>query len=268
MNGYDYVRTMGHRYRPRTPKAALKAAEAGLLPIEAIVYKASSVKPLFEEPYDAEELERVLAQPDLSFQDAMLLSEIFTAMTKGGDKERALIAAESLTALENRWAGKARALREAYEAAKDEESRFRAARALFEEALIAGRNAPIRNYYLREAYYLLAAAAGGGRVADPGNGRAADPGDGRCGPAFNLRIRCLLRLGLLDQAEAEIGAEIARAECGEGRDEGEFLALAVEAAYLRKDVRRIHELLEGRDLVALELGGELEAVLSAWTVGR
>jgi hypothetical protein len=249
VNGFDYVRTMKNRYRPRTPKAALIAAEAGILPIEAIVYKATSVKPLFEEPYDTDELERVLAQPNLSFTDAMFLSEIFSAMTRGSDKEVALIAAESLTALENRWAHRVDTLREAYRPEDpDEGPRFRLARALFEEALIAGRSAPIRNYYLREAYYLL----------------ADQVGHGRCGPSFNLRIRCLLRLGLLEQAEAEIETELGHATCGEGADEGEFLALAVEAAYLRKDVRRIKKLLEGRNLEDLGLTPELKSVLSVW----
>jgi len=252
MNGFDYVRTMRGRYRPRTPRAALIAAEEGILPIEAIVYKAASVKPLFEEPYDPNELERVLAQSDLSFSDAMLLSEIFAAMTRGGDKELALFAAESLTALENRWARKVDELRAARRPG-DEGQAYGLARALFEEALIAGRSAPIRNYYLREAYYILAS----------GQDRA-NAGPARCSPAFNLRIRCLLNLGLLEQAEAEIADELGRAECGEKGDDGVFLALAVEAAYFRRDVRRIHELLGGRDLEELGLAPELKGLLSSW----
>jgi hypothetical protein len=257
MNGFDYVRTMRGRYRPRTPRAALIAAEEGILPIEAIVYKAASVKPLFEEPYDPNELERVLAQGDLSFADAMLLSEIFAAMTRGSDKELALFAAESLTALENRWARKVDKLRAVYESG-DEDGAYGLARALYEEALIAGRSAPIRNYYLREAYYTLSG----------GQGRA-EAGPGRCNPAFNLRIRCLLNLGLLEQAEAEISAEYGRAEygraeCGEGEDDGALLALAVEAAYCRRDVHRIKELLKGRDLEGLGLAAELKALLASW----
>jgi hypothetical protein len=253
MNGFDYVRTMRGRYRPRTPRAALIAAEEGILPIEAIVYKAASVKPLFEEPYDPNELERVLAQGDLSFADAMLLSEIFAAMTRGSDKELALFAAESLTALENRWARKVDKLRAAHESGGDEDGAYGLARALYEEALIAGRSAPIRNYYLREAYYTL--SGGPGR---------AEAGPGHCSPAFNLRIRCLLNLGLLEQAESEISAEYGRAERGEKGDEGALLALAVEAAYFRRDVRRIKELLKGRNLEEQGLAPELKALLASW----
>lgn len=243
MTGYEYIRTMRSLYIPRTPRAAYIAAEAGLLPVEAVIYKASSVKPLFEEPYDLEELERVLAQADLSFGDAMMLAEIFAAMTRERDKERALFAAESLTALENRWIRKVESLRPAYDSGEDGlDAAFLLARALYERALLAGRSAPIMNYYLIEAYYILC--------------QRQDAGSG--GREFDLLIRCLLRLGLVDQADSEIGAEL------EKRSEGELLALAAEIAYLRKDVRRIRELLSGRGLGGLGLDAELVQVLESW----
>jgi hypothetical protein len=207
------------------------------------VYKVSSIKPLFEEPYDLDELERVLAQVDLSFTDAMMLAEIFATMTRESDKERALFAAESLSSLENRWARKVKALRPDYDPGdEDGEPAFRLARALYEQALIVGRNAPIRNYYLLEAYYILC--------------QRPDAGSG--GPSFGLLIRCLVRLGMLDQAESEIQNELAL------RDNGELVALAVEIAYQRKDVRRIHELLEDCDIESLGLGEELGALLASW----
>jgi hypothetical protein len=246
MSGYEYFRAMRSLYNPRTPRAALVAAEAGVLPAEALIYKASSVKPLFEEPYDLDELERVLAQRDLSFPDAMMLSEIFVAMTRDKDKERALFAAESLTTLENRWARKVEGLRAAPESG-DGASAYALARALYEEALIAGRDAVIRNYYLLEAYYLL----------------CQSPSAASGGPGFRLLVRCLVLLGLLDQAASEIEREIEEGERSSEGD-GELLALAVEIAYLRKDVSRIRELVADRDLGALGLGGELEALLASW----
>src|SRR5512145_1441711 len=176
MTGFDYIRSMGAFYNPRTPRAAFVAASAGLLPPEAIVYKASSVKPLFEEPYDVEELDRVLAQASLSFADAMNLAEILASMTRDKDKERALFAAESLTALENRWARRSEERRAEHEASpSDGEASFKLARSLYEQAMIAGRMAPIRNFYLLEAYYLLC------------QHKDAETG----GPAFNLLVRCL-----------------------------------------------------------------------------
>jgi hypothetical protein len=241
--GYEYIRAMRSLYNPRTPRAALVAAEAGILPVEAVVYKASSVKPLFEEPFDIDELERVLAQADLSFPDAMILAEILAAMTRDSDKERALFAAESLTTLENRWARKVESLRPAYLADDGNgEPAFRLARALYEQALIVGREAPIRNYYLLEAYYILC--------------QRPDAGSG--GPSFDLLIRCLVRLGLLDQAQTEIDGEL------DLRVDGELIAQAVEIAYLRKDVHRVRELLEGRDIEGLGLEPELTALLETW----
>lgn len=244
MTGYEYVRNMRRLYAPRTPRAALVAVEAGILPVEAFVYKACSVKSLFEEPYDLDDLERVLAQRELSFPDAMMLEEIFVAMTRDADKERALFAAESLTTLENRWARKVESLHAGRESGhRGAETAVRLARALYEQALIAGRSAPIRNYYLLEAYYVL---------------RPEPDAAGSGGPGFGLLIRCLVRLGLLDQAKSEIDAELAL------RDDGELLALAVEIAYMRKDVRRVRELLAGRDLGALGLEPGLLSVLGSW----
>jgi hypothetical protein len=247
VSGYEYIRAMRSLYNPRTPRAALVAAGAGILPVDAVVYKASSVKPLFEEPYDLDELERVLAQRDLPFPDAMMLSEIFVAMTRESDKERALFAAESLTTLENRWARKVEALRPSFSPDDaDGEPAYALARGLYEQALIAGRDAIIRNYYLLEAYYIL----------------CQRPDSGSGGPAFRLLVRCLMLMGLLDQAEYEIEEETEASD--RSRGDGELLALAVEIAYLRKDVARIRDLLRGRDLGALGLGEELRSLLASW----
>jgi hypothetical protein len=256
--GFEYIRSMRSYYSCRTPRGALLAVEESICPIPAFAYKALSVKPLFEEPYNLEELERVLAQPSLSLGDAMLLEEIFTDMTKEADKERALFAAESLGALEGKWARRVEELRPAAEdtaaegaasgkaarpgACSDEGRIYAYARALYEYALIAGRYASIRNYYLREAYYAL----------------SEHPEACATSEGFDLRIRCLLRLGLVDQAEAIIASELGK------RSDGELLLLAVEAAFERKDARRVRELLAGKDLAALELDPERELLLRGW----
>ncbi len=262
MSGFDYIRTMRNYYRPRTPRAAIIAAQEDLIPMDAIIYKGSSVKPLFEEPYDLEELERILAQRNLAFPDAMILSEIFAAMTRETDKERALFAAESLTMLENRWAKKVEDLRAMLDgtektdggsgangAAGDgdhDKKAFDLARALFEQALVTGRSAPIRNYYLRESYYVLSHREWTLHRDE----------------AFNLRIRCLMGIGLLDQAEAEIVAELALTPSGGTNPV--LIALAVETAYLRKDLRAIRGFLSHMDLASTGLSPELIAVLGTW----
>ncbi len=241
MKEFDYVRTMREFYVPRTPRAALVAVEAEILPIEAFVFKTASIKPLFEEPYDPDELERFLAQPDLDFSGAMLLSEIFVAMTMDEDKERALFAAESLTTLEERWARKVIELRSRPDG-RDGEGSLLLGRTLFERALVEGRNPSIRDHYLREALKILDESP----EAEPGK------------PGFGLRIRCMVKLGLMEAAEALILPFL------EGIDDGEVLALAVEIAYIRKDVHRIDELLRGRDLEKLGIDGEVRSILEFW----
>jgi hypothetical protein len=67
-----------------------------------------------------------------------------------------------------------------------------------------------------------------------------------------------MKLGLLDQAEAEIR------EAGDLRGEGELLALAAEIAYYRKDARSIRGLLAGRDLGRLGLSDDLRGLLESW----
>jgi len=246
VNGFDYIRNRNAYYVARTPRAALLAIKENAAPLESFVYKSLSAKPLFEEPYDLEDLERVLADPGLDLGDAMLLAEIFSEMTRGRDKEVALFAAESLGSLEGRWSRKIEELRPSGAAADqacEDESIFEYARALYEYALIAGRYSTIRNYYLREAFYQL------------------DRHPAACASAegFDLRIRCLLRLGLVDQAESIIASELGR------RDDGELLALAVEAAFCRKDPRRVRELLAGRDLGELDVDPEVAELLRGWT---
>ncbi|HET7839134.1 MAG TPA: hypothetical protein VFL04_05200 [Rectinemataceae bacterium] len=243
MSGFDYIRHLADYYLPKTPHAALLAVQSDYLPLEAFVYKSSSVKSLFEEPYDLAELDRILARPRLELGEAMLLGEIFWTMTHGDDKELALFAAESLGALENRWARRIEELAAlvALPGCGDGDC-FAYARALYEYALIAGGHGPIRNYYLREAFYALSR-----------HGVARLEAEG-----FALAMRCLLRLGLLDQAEALL-AEALR----EGPST-ELLLLALETAYLRKDVPRLREILSGLDLERLDMGEELRSLLASW----
>jgi GNAT superfamily N-acetyltransferase len=244
MNGFDYIRNIGDYYLPKTPHAAMLAVQSDYLPLEAFIYKASSAKSLFEEPYDLAELDRILARPNLDLGEAMLLVEIFWTMTHGKDKELALFAAESLGALENRWARRIEELgRIASDSSCPDGDCFAYARALYEYALIAGKHGPIRNYYLREAFYVLS-----------DHPEARNRGDG-----FALLMRCLLRLGLLDQAEAVLAEALA-----EGNS-AELLLLALETAYLRKDARRIRELLVDVDLDQLDITEEMKTLLASWT---
>jgi len=313
MNGFDYIRRISEFYEPRTPKAALVAVIAGFIPVEAFIYRAAAITPLFEEPYNVDELERVLARPDLGFGEAMALSEIFSEITRSPDKELALFAAESLGSLEDRYLKlvneyekKVAAILEANPAIsgvvpgslvegegvpgavenassagapselpmgkeRDEaesasellvemdrfeetvpqfscedieegEAIFAWARSLYEYALISGRSKLIRNYYLKEAYYTL--------HKSPASCRSAE--------GFDLLIRCLLRLGLVDQADKVIHSELGK------RSDDILLSLAAESAFLRRDPRGIRAILTGRKLDELRLEPRLNAALAAW----
>jgi len=243
MTGFDYIRRIGEFYRPRTPRAAFLAVDTGLLPMEAFVFKSSSTKSLFDEPWNPEDLERALAKPEMSLGEAMLLSEIFTEMTKSPDKELALFAAESLNGLEARWSRRVEDMRAAVgEGSCEDGAICRFARALYEYALIVGRYAPIRNYYLREAYYVL----------------TERPGACLSPEGFETRIRCLLRLGLYDQAETVLQSELGT------RSDGEILLLAAEAAFLRKDTRRLRDLVGGRALDSIDMPEERRELLRIW----
>ena len=91
---------------PRTPAGALKAVGAGLLPAEDFIYASTSAKPLDEEPFDLDAIERKLrgkrgedfyalveveAEPEESKVvrvnitiEERLLREIDTAASEGG----------------------------------------------------------------------------------------------------------------------------------------------------------------------------------------
>lgn len=103
MDGYEYVRNADTMYRPPTPAAALRAIEQGVLPAVAFVYRAGSTKPLFEQPADLEEIQRILAKPDLDLDTTLLVLDILFEMLDDPDPERALFAAESINGVENRY---------------------------------------------------------------------------------------------------------------------------------------------------------------------
>ena len=51
-SGYSYLKQSQQLYVPITSMAALRAVDRGILPDDAFVFKANSVRPLSEEPID------------------------------------------------------------------------------------------------------------------------------------------------------------------------------------------------------------------------
>src|SRR5208283_2098028 len=74
--GFEFFKTRRTGYIPRTPAAALKAVGTGTVPAEQFIYASASAKPLDEEPFDLEEIERALARPDLNLQSRILLKRV------------------------------------------------------------------------------------------------------------------------------------------------------------------------------------------------
>lgn len=88
---------------PRTEAQALQGFSEGILNAEYYIYKAVNIHPILEEPWDVHEMDRLLAQPDLDIETAVILMSAFERMIKDRDKELALFAAESINALERKF---------------------------------------------------------------------------------------------------------------------------------------------------------------------
>jgi len=152
MNGYEYIRNAYAFYMPRTPSAAARAVEKGLLPVEAFIYAANNISPLAEEPINYDELERVLAREDLDLNTTLLLLDILEKLINHKDPEIALFAAESINTIENRYNKKIEEHKELLQQIEDQEATRELAKLYYEIALINSKRQTIKEFYLREAF--------------------------------------------------------------------------------------------------------------------
>jgi hypothetical protein len=243
VSGFDYFRQTAPRYHPATPTAARRSLEQGLLPPEAWLHLSVSVKPLDEEPLDLEMLDRVLAREDLDLSTCLILRDIFARLARSPDQEAALLAAESINLLENRYIRRIDALRRETEGGVNPASLRRLARLLYELALLSPSG--IRNFYLREAY---------GVLRQLGAMRRLHRDD------LGLAFRVLLELGLHEQA--------ARLFTGlQAQDKPHFLLLAAEVEFRRRNYVELRRLL-GQLAPRPEAQEEaVRGVLAAWLEG-
>ncbi len=211
MDGFDYLKTANEYYNPRTPSSALKAVRSGLLPVHAYVYKAGSVKPLNESPYDLDEIERVLSREDNDIHTYLQLRSIFTELLEDPDPEIALYAAESINIIENRYNREIEAIKEQPEAERDNR---RLGQLYFDLAQFNDDKKAIRSFYLREAFSSM-------REVDAAGDASAEDKE--------LTVRILQRLELYSQA-----AHVIRTMSGE-KDDSWVMLLEAENAFLRKD---------------------------------
>ena len=155
MAGFDFFRSRRPGYQPRTPAAALKAVGTGTVPVEQFVYASASAKPLDEEPFDLEEIERVLARTDLTLQTRILLKRVLGKLLVSREQEVALFGAEGITTLESRALMQIERLRTQVKINPGPELRRRLARELYEMAELQSGSESVRAFYLREAFSIL-----------------------------------------------------------------------------------------------------------------
>lgn len=109
--GYRYIQNANDSFLPKTPRAALRAVVQGLLPPSAFIYRATSVKPLYEEPFNKDDIDWILAQ-DIDINTILLVMQILQKLIVSRDGETALFAAESINQIEKRFTDRVNELRE------------------------------------------------------------------------------------------------------------------------------------------------------------
>lgn len=149
--GFSYIRNLGQYFQPKTPATALRGVAEGYLPAEAYVFKATSVKPLFEKPFDLEELERILARRTLDFSTKILLKKILTLLIDDPDPEIALFAAESINLLENRYLKAQGALKKRLEVKPSAPLLAELAVSCYELGVLNQAVTSLYQFYLKEA---------------------------------------------------------------------------------------------------------------------
>jgi len=242
--GFDYIKNRYRYFTPSTPRSALLAVEKGLLPYEAFIYKASSIKPIYEEPFDTWEIDRILAKQDIDLETMLLIIQILQKLVVSRDQETALFAAESLNSIEQRFTTRIDELREELkENPKDPRISFRLAQTYFEFSQISGTRRTLRNFYLREAYEQL-------KDIDYSEGDTTRQ-------AYILAVRILIELELYAQSDTVLLKAIKR--CGDGVD---FLLLQAENAFYQRKLEVLLRL--SVQLQYYELDTDSRSLIQFW----
>lgn len=162
MDEYAFYREKSDYFVPRTPVAALKAYEHNFLPISIFTHKSNSTKPLDEEPYDIEEIERLLSRENLGLQTNIILIGIFEKLIFNTDQEIALFAAESINIIENRYNKKIQSLKEdldesdGEDKAEDLEKISQLGTLFYELAILNRQREAIKKFFLKESFSFFA----------------------------------------------------------------------------------------------------------------
>jgi hypothetical protein len=264
--GFDFFRSRSAGYTPRTPAGALKAIGAGLLPAEHFVYASTSVKPLDEEPFDLDSIERMLSRRDLGIETSTQLKSILEKLIGTDDQETALFGAEGINALEGRYVNRIEALKgtlakaDAGPGGATGNGVFAARRAAlrdltrqyFELATLHGRASSIRAFYLREAFTSIRGAfAGSGGVRGERGKAQVSRVD------LVLMVDILVALGLHDQA-ARLLEQVRAGE------DPLVLLLAARVAFHRGQYAKVAGFCRRLVPLARKLGEKDRRIVSFW----
>lgn len=235
-DSYSYIHKLHTLFIPRTPSAALQAASAGILPIEAFTYKSTALNPILKKPYNLDEIEWLLAKKNRDLETNLILKTVLSEISRNEDKEIALFAAESLNALEKQYNTRLMKLKDKIKKDDNTEDKAKAAEVYYQMALLNSDETTLSNFYMKEAYLILSGME---------NENISNP-DYRI-----LLIKILLNLKLYDQAERLLP------------EHKESRLLRLEIAYCKKSLVRVGKILEDIRLDT-EKSEEEQKILEFW----
>lgn len=159
MKNFRELMTSSTGFIPRTQAQALQGFAEGVLGPEYYMYRAVNIHPIMEEPWDTNEIDRLLAKPDLDEATAVVLMTVFERMVRGSDKELALFAAESINVLERRFLARIQGFRKqltrSQEAEASDKGMAEALRGIIAAyhslARLCFRRPELKRFYLEEA---------------------------------------------------------------------------------------------------------------------
>jgi len=245
VNIREFFLDVGTYILPRTPAGALKAFESGFCPIEAFIYKSTSTKPVDEEPYDIEEIDRILARPNLDFRTNLVLMGVFEKLIHHQNQELALWAAESINVLENRYNARIASIKKGLGRDADAGAGLsELARVNFELALLNGKRQAIKEFYIDQSLANFKELLKLRRLE---------------GAERNTYIRALM-----EARDYEAAAELL--EVGPSEATPEDILLIAEIEYSQKHFDRASNALS-RLAGRLDKLGEREAALYAYWMG-
>jgi hypothetical protein len=216
---YEIFRGGEQYFNPKTPVAALKAYESGFIPISAFINKSNSTKPLDEEPYDIEAIERLLARKNLGLKSNLMLMGIFEKLIFHRDQEIALFAAESINIIENRYNSKIQAIKDR-EGEPDSDDLSQLGSLFYELAILNDKRAAIKDFYLKESLNRFKILTSLRELTDD---------------ELNIYIRLLLELHLVAEADQYLQKEIQNSK-------KLILLLKAETEFARKDFKKVKQI--------------------------